>query len=902
MAEIDGLTEDYRSYGFTVAANNAAGTGPQCDMVYGIPITVPGPPKYIYAIPEDGQINFSWASSEWGGTVLYYIVYKDGIDIVNTSNNNVTITGLNNGQTYVFSFASHNLAGDSAQINIIAIPRAVPEAPTDLSATPGNGQVSLTWTAPANSYAAVIDGYTIYADGNNVWDTTYNSDALATSTIIHLNNGQTYNFTVAAHSFYSTGHSTPFGYIGQQSSGVLATPRPDTTNEPTDLSMTPGNEQVVLSWTPPSYNGGAAIDYYVIYQNNVDVHHNTTTSGIITGLTNGQTYSFTVAAHNSAGIGHNSSAIHSIPYGVPDAPTGLAGALANGKITLNWTAPVFDGGRAIDYYVVYQDGAALPYHLTGPSTIIAGLVNGQQYSFTVSAHNLAGLGTQSTLVTAMPSLAPSAPSAPTALLTNAGNARASLTWTAPTNNGSSSIDYYIVYQDGIDIAHPSSTSHVVTGLTNGVSYSFKVAAHNTAGTGPQTSSASATPSALTTILTVPNTPTGLTASPGEGQVSLSWTTPDSDGGAAIDFYIVYQDGSDVQHPTMTSAIITGLTNGQTYDLSIAAHNQIGTGLKTSSISATPNLSPTVPGEPIGLIATPGNSQVSLTWSAPGNDGGSVIDYYLVYIDGTARSEHCLTTSTTIQDLMNDHQYSFAIVAHNSIGIGELSSAVMATPTTISKIPEVPTGLVAAPGNGQVSLSWITPNNNGGAIIDFFIVYQDGVDTIHSVTTSGIVTGLTNGKTCNFTVAAHNSIGTGAQTTAVAVTPISSVAVPGKPTNLITTIDIAKVTLSWTAPADVSSIDYYIVYQNGIDIKHTSGTSAMITGLTEGESYSFAVAAHSSGGVGAQSSALTISPSNSDGATAPSGNDNLAYLSIALALLAVAIIGLIIVIRNRKNGQ
>jgi chitodextrinase len=106
-------------------------------------------------------------------------------------------------------------------------------------------------------------------------------------------------------------------------------------------------------------------------------------------------------------------------------------------------------------------------------------------------------------------------------------------------------------------------------------------------------------------------------------------------------------------------------------------------------------------------------------------------------------------------------------------------------------------------------------------------------------------------------------------------------------------------LSWTAPSGDSSIDHYVVYQNGIDVIHTSATSVTITGLNNEENYSFAVAAHNTGGVGILSAAKNISPSSSD--VGVSGSDNLAYLSIALALLIAAIIGAIIVVRrNRKK--
>jgi chitodextrinase len=295
--------------------------------------------------------------------------------------------------------------------------------------------------------------------------------------------------------------------------------------------------------------------------------------------------------------------------------------------------------------------------------------------------------------------------------------------------------------------------------------------------------------------------------------------------------------------------------------------------------------------------------VSLSWTAPSNNGGAVIDYYLIYVDGIVRSNHYLNISTTITGLTNDQNYSFAILAHNSVGAGVQSLVITAIPTTVVKAPGVPLELTATPGDARVTLSWTSPNNDGGAAIDYYVVYQDGLDVSHPTMTTKTVTGLTNEQSYNFTVAAHNSIGIGSLTSTVTATPNSTVAAPGIPTDLVTIAGVEKVTMSWTAPSDSSAIDYYVVYQNGIDVLHISATSATITGLTNGENYSFAVAAHNSVGVGVQSTVHNISPIeaiNKDAAL-PSGNDAMAYFALGLALLVSAIIAAFLVVRrNRKK--
>jgi hypothetical protein len=131
-------------------------------------------------------------------------------------------------------------------------------------------------------------------------------------------------------------------------------------------------------------------------------------------------------------------------------------------------------------------------------------------------------------------------------------------------------------------------------------------------------------------------------------------------------------------------------------------------------------------------------------------------------------------------------------------------------------------------------------------------------------------------------------------------PISGAAVPGIPTDLITIGGMGTVKLSWTAPSGGSNIDYYIIYQNGVDVSHTSITSTTITGLTNGENYSFAVAAHNSGGVGTQSAAQNIAPGAS--ATTSSGLANIVIYTGVLAILAIAIIAIIFAVRRRGKKE
>ena len=601
---------------------------------------------------------------------------------------------------------------------------------------------------------------------------------------------------------------------------------------------------------------------------------------------------------------NNVSGSHSVTVLLPpSSPQGLTVTVRDGGAVLNWTAPSTTGAASITDYRIFRgnsSGAEAYLGHTGDGSIRtfndSGLVNGQTYYYQVSAVSLAGEGVRCSEAAAIP-VGP--PTAPRDLQATAGNALVDLAWSVPSSDGGAAIDHYIVYQNGVDVMHVTTTSATITGLNNGQIYSLTVSARNSVNSGPQTLAVSATPESP---VTVPGVPTGPTAIPGDGQLSISWLAPSSDGGAAIDYYQVYVDGVVVsEHYATTSATVTGLVNDHSYNFTVSAHNSAGSGAQSSIGSATPSPDKTVPGVPTGITVTPGNAQISLSWTVPSSNGGETIDYYLIYFNGVVKTDHYATLPQTFTGLVNGQPYTFAIAAHNSVGTGPLSSAVEATPSPAPTLPGVPTELSAITGNAQVSLSWTAPANNGGAEVDYYIVYQDGIDVAHPIAALMIITGLVDGQSYNFTVAAHTSVGTGEQTLAVAVLPSSKAPVPGIPTGLIAALGDGQVKLSWTAPPGSSGIDYYVVYQDGVDVAHPSGNSTMITGLTGGQNYSFAVSAHNSYGMGNRSSAQTITPTSSNSATSSSGDDGMVYLLGFLALLA-AVIAIVLVVRRKKKSQ
>ena len=223
----------------------------------------------------------------------------------------------------------------------------------------------------------------------------------------------------------------------------------------------------------------------------------------------------------------------------------------------------------------------------------------------------------------------------------------------------------------------------------------------------------------------PSAPQSLAAKAGDGSVSLTWTAPASNGGAAVSGYNIYRGTSaDGEGGTAVGTVSgttlsftdTGLTNGTTYYYTVKAVNSAGTSAASNEASATPAaVTATVPTAPQSLAATGGNGSVSLSWSAPSSNGGSPITGYNVYRSTTPGGEgstplktNVTGTSFTDTDLTNGTKYYYTVAAVNAVGTSPQSNEANATPQ--ATVPSAPTGLVASAGDGKVMLSWTVPNS------------------------------------------------------------------------------------------------------------------------------------------------------------------------------------------------
>src|SRR5664280_1423004 len=349
----------------------------------------------------------------------------------------------------------------------------------------------------------------------------------------------------------------------------------------------------------------------------------------ITGLTPNTLYHVRAYATNKVGTAYGADiSFTTTPIVVPTlttvAVTSITAttAISGGNITSDGDGAITAEGVCWALTTGPTTSNSLTTDGTGSASFVSnlsGLTSGVIYYVRAYATNSAGTayGNEITFTTAL--------FAPTNVVAAAGNAQATVTFTAP-GGGAVVTGYTVTSTPGNITANGSASPITVTGLTNGTAYTFTVIATNVNGNSPaSTASNSVTPTAPSTV---PGAPTIGTATKGNAQATITFTAPASNGGSAITGYTVTSTpGGFFATGPASPLTVTGLTNGIAYTFTVIATNANGNSpASAASNSVTPS---TVPGAPTIGTATKGNAQASVTFTAPASNGGSAITAYTV---------------------------------------------------------------------------------------------------------------------------------------------------------------------------------------------------------------------------------------------------------------------------------
>jgi hypothetical protein len=844
--QVTGLTPGL-VYNFKVAAYNASGeTSSSVESI--APYTVPDQPAApTLSNYTTTSIELSWtAPTDGGSAITGYQIYRGGslVASVGSAATSYTDTGLTAGTNYSYQILAQNIAGSSPFSGATTAP-TLPAAATAVAAASGNTQIAVSWT---NSVSPVVSGYKVYyragtTGAYTLW--TSGSSSTSPTTITGLTNGTTYEVYVSAYN--------ASGATDSATDSALARTVPAQVDAPNLSSI--GLTDLTVSWSEPSNDGGSAVLSYNVYRNSVLIASvSGGTSYGDTGLTAGTNYSYQVEAVNVAGASPLSAAT-TAPT-LPAAATAVAAEAGYEEVPVSWTdsvSPVVSGYKV--YYRAGTTGAYTEWTAAAddasPETV-TGLTGKQLYSFKVVAYNASG-STDSSVATATPYTIPTAPGTPT--FSSATSTSITVAWTAPDDNGGSTVTSYEVVLNGTLSQSVSGTTTTATfsTLTAGTNYSFAVRAQNAASWGAYSASG--------TYPTLPAAATAVAAASGNTQVTVSWT--DSVSPVVSGYKVYYRAGTTGSYDEWTAgtddtspATITGLTNGTTYEVYVSAYNASG-----ATDSATDSaLARTTPSAPSGLaLSSVTTSAASFTWTAS-NDGGSALSSYTVYRNGaTIASISGSATSYTDSTVADGTTYSYTLLATNIAGSSPASS-----PLSITTRPAAATDVAAEATSGSptsITVSWT--DSTSAVVAGYKLYYRAGTTGAYTEWTAGTddssgtaVTGLIAGTSYYFRVDAYvNNGGTAYETASSVAGPVTAITTPDQVGGEDAASGGSQVSLSWSSitPTSAKPLTGYKIYyrlstSTGAPDTATSTTnSIVINGLVNGSSYDFDVVAYNVAG-------------------------------------------------------
>ena len=719
--------------------------------------TVPGAPKYIEGVRQDGRIWVHWGSpyDDGGAVVTGYDLRYIRSDADTTVDGNWTIKlavstvagwdyvmGLTNGVEYHVQVRAVNEVGAGAwSVSFTATPVEHPSPPVINSVTPGEGTLTVSWSAPEDDGGSDITEYRVRhirsdAPGKPFIAWT-EKRGISGSTLQYVIGGLTIGvrYDVQVQATNASGGGSDY------SATVTGIPEERTVpSAPAISSVISFNEKLNIVWDAPSDTGGTIITAYDLRyirsdapdkaDDNWTVLDSIWTSGTraygLGGLTNWVGYDVQVRAENSEGTGPWSATTTGTPGNLPSAPTIVKLFDIPGYFQVDWSAPADNGGAAIiDYYIRLTRGAgtrvyddfwepgdplAQGFEAPGSST---------EFGVEVRAVNPAGPGPWSAMVT----FTTGSISAPVMVAGSPGDGQILVTWQAPDKgaDGITTYDLRYIRSDadksvganwflGEGKWSSGPLQYTITGLDNGVEYDVQVRAVRGLVRGPWSASTTAT---LGTTLA---SPTINSLTPGDGALVVAWSAPANSGDASITGYDLRYIRSDESNKadanwTVKAGIwssgalrydLAGLTNGVGYEVQVRGVNSVGAGAWSASGIEKPRTTPEAPS--INSL-TPGEGTLAVAWSAPGDDGGAdITSYGLRYIrsdapdkaDANWTEEQDAGSSAsleyTITGLTNGVEYAVRVIAVNDVGDGPPSDEATATPRETTP-PELSTATV-----------------------------------------------------------------------------------------------------------------------------------------------------------------------------------------------------------------
>lgn len=482
-ASISGL-ECNTTYHFQVKGTSSGGTVTGADTTFTTSACVPGAPTIGTATAGSQQatVSFTAPSSNGGAAITGYTVTSDPEGLTGTGiASPITVLGLTNGISYTFTVTANNISGAGNA-----------SAPSN-SVTPKANQI-ITFDNPGSQNFGTTP--TVSASSNSGLPVAFSS---TTTNVCTVNSTGVLAFLTTGTCTINADQAGNSIYLAASTANQSFTVNAVVPGTPTIGTATAEAGQALVSFSTPSFTGGASITGYTVTSNPGGITGTGTSSPItVSGLANGTAYTFTVSATNSAGTGNVSSDSNSV---TPKANQSITftnpGACNFGTIpTLSVSA---DSGLPISLssgttaVCAVTDSGVLLFLKAGTCTIHADQAGSNIYQAATRV-------TQSFSVNAV------VPGAPINVIATAGDAQATIAFSPPSFTGGVVISHYTITSDPDGLTATGTTSPItIIDLNRDTTYTFTVTATNSVGTGPASlPSNSVTPKLFSWPLFIPS--------------------------------------------------------------------------------------------------------------------------------------------------------------------------------------------------------------------------------------------------------------------------------------------------------------------------------------------------------------------------------------------------------------
>uniref|UniRef100_A0A8C6J5D0 Uncharacterized protein n=1 Tax=Melopsittacus undulatus TaxID=13146 RepID=A0A8C6J5D0_MELUD len=806
------------------------------------------------------------------------------------------ITNLAEGCEYYFRVLAENEygIGEPAETKEPIRASEAPSPPESLNIMDvTRNSVSLAWPKPEHDGGSKITGYVIEAQrkGTNQWahiTTVKTLDCV----VKNLTENEEYTFQVMA--VNSAGRSAPresrpviikeqtmlpeFDLRGIYQKTVIAKAGDNIKIEIPVL----GRPRPTVTWKKEDE---------ILKQTQRINYENTATATILTinECKRSDSGRYPLSAKNI--VGEVSEVITVQVHDIPGPPTGPIkfDEISSDSLSFSWEPPLNDGGVPISNYVVEMRQTDSTTWTELATTVIRTtfkairLTTGVEYQFRVKAQNRYGIGpaiTSESVVANYPFKVPGPPGTPQVIAVT--KETMTISWNEPvTDGGSPILGYHIERKERNSILWQTVSKMLVsgnifksTGLTDGIAYEFRVIAENLAGKSKP--SKPSEPMFALDPIDPPGKPIPLNIT--RHAITLKWTKPEYNGGFKITGYTVEKRDlpngrwlkANFSNILETEFTVSGLTEDAAYEFRVIARNAGGAvsqpsepsdaitcrdDIEAPKIKVDAKYKDTLvlkAGEVFRLEAdVSGRPPPTMTWTKGEKE-----------LEDTAKLEIKIADFSTVltnRDSSRRDGGAYTLTATNPGGFAKhiFNVKVLDRPGP----PEGPLAVSEVTAEKCV-LSWLPPLDDGGAKIDHYVVEKRETSRLAWTAvatevplTKLKVTKLLKGNEYVFRVMAVNKYGIGlpvetSESVKVSERPLP----PGK----ITLLDVTSnsVSLSWEKPEHDggSRILGYIVEMQSKGSEKWSTcatvkvTEATITGLIQGEEYTFRVSAQNEKGI------------------------------------------------------